>query len=92
MRVSQGPLLPGKGSTNVARVGNRTDTGKVSTLIKAQSRQCTLVRGNKKHYILTLLAVHICMVKTKAKVVTVLQGSRINSQLVLLAHVAWPVM
>lgn len=88
-RVSQGPLLPGKGNTNISRVGNHADTGKVSTLMKAQSRQRTLDRGNEKHYILTLLAVHICMMKTKMKVVTALQGSRINSQLVLLAHVAW---
>lgn len=29
-------------------VGNCTDTGKVFTLIKAQSRKCTLLRGNKK--------------------------------------------
>lgn len=32
------------------------------------------------------------MAKTKAKVVTVLQGSAVNSQLVLLARLAWPAM
>lgn len=55
MRDSQGPLLPGKGSTNISRGGNRTDTGKVSMLTAAQSSLCTLVRGNKKHCISHLI-------------------------------------
>lgn len=72
----------------------QTPRAQVQTRVRCPHRYkpSALGRGNKRDSILTLLAVHICVARTKVKVVTVLQGSGINSQLVLLARLAWPAM